>query len=226
MANVVKTAYDLYKKDIISGILFSLAITVMGLLFVIPVIGAIIYSFVFPRLLVWYYQKLSGEKLNPNYKVSFISIFIPSLILSIGIFLLLLVLIFGIFSYGLGGTINSSYILNTQYLYNQNIFSTYLGILSIVIIFIGIVIYLFSLYSFYGSLFGKVDKYKLDLWNSIEIFVYYLSIGLIVSVIFDIIDALFSLASPIAGFIIGLIFLILFGIEIQYLVPMVVMKNL
>ncbi|BFI73511.1 hypothetical protein YN1_4980 [Nanoarchaeota archaeon] len=219
MTNIIQTAYKLYRKDILSGRIFSLVTILLQTLVFFPIVGAIIFSYFFPKVLTWYYQKLSGEKLNPNYHVSFISLLVPSMIASIGgIFLFL-----GIFS--VIGLLSHS---SSYSIYNLSAFHASSGFFSVFMVFeiIALIVYILSLYSFYGSLFGKVNKYKLDFSNSIKIFAYVLLIGIVVYGIYYILILVFSPMAGFVGEIIGTIFMIIIGIQLYYLVPMLVAKNL
>ncbi|BFI73512.1 hypothetical protein YN1_4990 [Nanoarchaeota archaeon] len=209
----VKDTYNLYKKNIVLGFAYGILKNILVLVNAIPIIGVYIYSYYYPRLLVWYYQKLSGEKLNPNYKVSFISIFIPQILQNILLFVSFLVIIYFYLS---------SYFLTFKYS-----FSSLLSGLSIsysIMLGISFLIYLFSLYSFYGSLYGKVDKYNFEVNNSSILFFNILSLSLV----FGIIEILVSLIVLINTLllIVPILIWILFFTSILDLLPMIVIKDM
>jgi hypothetical protein len=216
---LVKESYNLYKKDIITGMIYGILKTILLLVNSIPIIGAYIYSYYYPRLIVWYYQNLSEEKLEPKYNVSFLSLFIPQILQNILLFISLLVVIyFYLFSY----TIYNGYFM-TGTLNFSNLIVSLATPYSIIVSAI-ILLSIFSLYAFYGSLFGKIDKYSLEIHNSSTIFFNILSLGLI----FGFIEIIFSLLILVNMWlsIIPILLWILFFMPILDLLPMVLIKNL
>ncbi|MGC9133562.1 MAG: hypothetical protein ACP5GJ_04140 [Nanopusillaceae archaeon] len=216
---LVKESYNLYKKDIITGMIYGILKTILLLVNSIPIIGAYIYSYYYPRLIVWYYQNLSEEKLEPKYNVSFLSLFIPQILQNILLFISLLVVIyFYLFSY----TIYNGYFM-TGTLNFSNLIVSLATPYSIIVSAI-ILLSIFSLYAFYGSLFGKIDKYNLEIHNSSTIFFNILSLGLI----FGFIEIIFSLLILVNMWlsIIPILLWILFFMPILDLLPMVLIKNL
>jgi hypothetical protein len=87
-----KKSFDLVKNHIVESLIYGVILYILGdLVFLIPIIGAIIYSYFYPRLTKWYYTKVTGDNINPDYKTAFLSLLIPNLLTSIGITIILLV---------------------------------------------------------------------------------------------------------------------------------------
>jgi hypothetical protein len=202
-----KKSIDLVKdhigESIIYGILFYI---LQGLLFLLPIIGAILFSYLYPRLTKWYYSKVTGENINPDYKTSFLSLLIPNLLFSIGITIILVVLVSILVQLGLTFT-NILNINNLQQLILMSLSNFHLlpyvllGIvIGIIIIIVSGIMWLLLLYSIYGSILGKVNKLSIDAEKSLTLFAYWLLFYIIADIILLIIGKI-----PLLGSIIVII---------------------
>jgi hypothetical protein len=212
-----KKSFDLVKNHIVESIIYGIILYILGnLVFLIPIIGAIIFSYVYPRLTKWYYSKVTGDNINPDYKTAFLSLLIPNLLASIGITIILLVLISILLQLGLSFT-NILNISNLQQslslgLSNFNIPPyVLLGIfIGIIIMIIGGIMWILLLYSIYGSILGKVNKLSIHFDKSLILFAYWLVFYIVTSIILLIIGGILSLISHLLGSIIITILNIIF----------------
>ncbi|BBL45333.1 hypothetical protein MJ1_0159 [Nanobdella aerobiophila] len=178
--NNLKASFLLYKRNILFGFLYGIIKSLLYIIFSIPIIGTFIYSYLYPRILKYYYEKLTKEKLDSKLNISFISIFIPSIIQNILIFSSIF-----ISSYFYLSILSLDY-LNNKLVYinsplNLSFYNFILPVVVSFIIFYGItyIMYIFSMNSFYGSILGKVNKYNLEINNSSKIFFNILTLFLI-----------------------------------------------
>jgi hypothetical protein len=212
-----KKSFDLVKNHIVESIIYGIILYILGnLLFLIPIIGAIIFSYVYPRLTKWYYTKVTGDNINPDYKTAFLSLLIPNLLASIGITIILLVLISILLQLGLTFTniLNISNLQQSLLMSLPNFsISPYalLGILiGVIIMIIGGIMWILLLYSIYGSILGKVNKLSIYFDKSLILFAYWLVFYIIAVIILSIIGGIFSLISHLLGSIIVTILNIIF----------------
>jgi hypothetical protein len=212
-----KKSFDLVKNHIVESLIYGVILYILGdLVFLIPIIGAIIYSYFYPRLTKWYYTKVTGESINPDYKTAFLSLLIPNLLTSIGITIILLVLISILIQLGLN-PIDILNISNLQQLISIGLpnlsISPYdlLGIfIGIIIMIIGGIMWILLLYSIYGSILGKVNKLSIYFEKSLILFAYWLVFYIVTDIILYIIGGIFSLVSPLLGSIIVIILSLIF----------------
>jgi hypothetical protein len=212
-----KKSFDLVKNHIVESIIYGIILYILGnLVFLIPIIGAIIFSYFYPRLTKWYYTKVTGDNINPDYKTAFLSLLIPNLLASIGITIILLVLISILLQLGLTFT-NILNISNLQQLLLMSLpnfsISPYalLGILiGVIIMIIGGIMWILLLYSIYGSILGKVNKLSIYFDKSLILFAYWLVFYIVAVIILSIIGGIFSLISHLLGSIIVTILNIIF----------------
>jgi hypothetical protein len=209
LLEIYKKSIDLVKSHIVESLIYGIIFYILGsLLFLIPIAGAIIYSYFYPRLTNWYYTKVTGDNINPDYKTAFLSLLIPNLLASIGITIILAVLASILIQLGLN-PIDILNITNLQQslplgLSNFSI-SPYvlLGIIiGIIIIIAGGIMWLLLLYSIYGSILGKVNKLSINFEKSLILFAYWLVFYIITYIILLIIGGIFSLILPGLGGII------------------------
>ena len=170
-----KKSIDLVKNHIIDSLLYGILFYILWkLLFLLPIIGAFIFSYFYPRLTKWYYTKVTGENINPDYKTAFKSLLIPNLLASIGMVILLYSIyytpvpieymnLFGSTGYQYYGSYNVSLI-----------------IIGWAIAMISIILSILLLYTFYGSILGKVNKLSIYFEKSLILFVYILLYSIIV----------------------------------------------
>jgi len=204
-----KKSIDLVKNHIIDSLLYGILFYILWkLLFLLPIIGAIIFSYFYPRLTKWYYTKVTGENINPDYKTAFKSLLIPNILLSLGIIIILAVLVSILIQLGLTFT-NILNINNLQQLILISLSNFHilpyvlLGIIiGIIIIIASGIVWLLLLYSIYGSILGKVNKLLIDVDKSLILFAYWLVFNIIAGIILLIIGGIFSLISPLLGNII------------------------
>ena len=101
VVDIYKRAFDYMRKNFADSILFIISTAVLGFLSIaIPILGVIIYSYFYPNVVSWYYTKVTGDNINPNYKTAFLSLLIPNLLASIGIIYML----YGITSVSVGSS--------------------------------------------------------------------------------------------------------------------------
>jgi hypothetical protein len=200
-----KKSIDLVKNHIIESLIYGIMFYILwSLLFLIPLLGAIIFSYLYPRLTKWYYTKVTGDNINPDYKTSFLSLLIPNLLFSIGITIILVVLVSILIQLGLTFT-NILNISNLQQLIltglsNFHTFTYFLlgTIIGIIIIIAGEIVWLLLLYSIYGSILGKVNKLSVYFEKSLILFAYWLLFYIIADIILLIIGKIPLLGSIIA----------------------------
>jgi len=204
-----KKSIDLVKNHIIDSLLYGILFYILWkLLFLLPIIGAFIFSYFYPRLAKWYYTKVTGENINPDYKTAFKLLLIPNILLSLGIIIILAVLVSILIQLGLTFT-NILNINNLQQLILISLSNFHilpyvlLGIIiGIIIIIASGIVWLLLLYSIYGSILGKVNKLLIDVDKSLILFAYWLVFNIIAGIILLIIGGIFSLISPLLGNII------------------------
>ena len=172
-------SYDIYKQKLLEAFIVGVVTYFLSFIILIPVLGWYLYAKLFPKMVVWYYNKLN-IKVDPKYDVAFKSIIIPLLVTMIG-FIIMIVGILLINSIIIG---------------------------SIIIIIIGLILSILLLYTLFGSIIGKVDKFKIYAKKSI----YLLLIGFIPAFIILIFYVIFFLFVPLIGPILLFILEILVGI--------------
>ena len=216
-----KKSIDLVKNHIVESIIYGILFYILrSLLFLLPILGAILFSYLYPRLTKWYYSKVTGENINSDYKTAFLSLLIPNILASIGIIFIL---------YGTYYTpvpieyTNLSGLINYQYIsYNSTLI-----IVGWSIIIISIILSILLLYTFYGSILGKVNKLSVYFEKSLILFAYILLYSIIASVILAIIYIIYALAISIKyGALIFLILLTIFVVPTVTLVALLKAKEL
>ena len=161
MIEIYKKAFDYMGKNFVDSILFIISSAVLWFLSIaIPILGVIIYSYFYPNVVAWYYTKVTGDNINPDYKTAFLSLLIPNLLASIGIIYML----YGITSVSFGykiGYMNLFGLTGYQYVsYNSTLI-----IIEWAIIIISIILSILLMYTFYGSILGKVNKLSIYFEN-------------------------------------------------------------
>ena len=213
------------RKNFADSILFIISAAVLGLLSIaLPILGAIIYSYFYPSVVSWYYSKVTGENINPDYKTSFLSLLIPNLLASIGIIFILN----GITSVSVGSLASSGY-MNlfglTSYQYVS--YNPTLVIIGWIIAIISIILSILLIYTFYGSILGKVNKFSVYFEKSLILLGYILLYTIIASVILFIIYIIYALAISISyGMLIFFILLTIFVVPTVTLVALLKAKEL
>jgi len=212
-----KRSFDLVKSHIVESLIYGVILYILGdLVFLIPIIGAIIFSYFYPRLTEWYYTKVTGENINPDYKTAFLSLLIPNILTSIGITIIFAVLISILINSGLTFT-DILNINNLQQLISTGLPNLSISLYDLLGIFIGIIIIIVSwimwillLYSIYGSILGKVNKLSIYFEKSLILFAYWLVFYIVTGIILYIIGGIFSLVSHLLGSVIVTILNIIF----------------
>jgi len=217
--DIYKKAFDYMRKNFADSILFIISVAALWILsIVIPILGIIIYSYFYPNVVAWYYTKVTGDNINPDYKTAFLSLLIPNLLASIG----MIYMLYSITSVSFGYT-NLLGLAGYQYVsYNPT-----LMIVEWVIIIISMILSILLLYTFYGSILGKVDKLSIHFEKSLILFAYILLYTIIASVILFIISIIYSLTiSIIYGMVIFFILLAIFVIPTVTLIALLKAKEL
>jgi hypothetical protein len=220
-----KKSIDFVKNHIIESLLYGISFYILSILiFLIPIIGAIIFSYFYPRLSKWYYTKVTGDNINPNYKTAFLSLLIPNLLASIGIIYML----YGITSVSVGSSASAGYanpfgLTSYQYIsYNPTLI-----IVEWAIIIISMILSILLLYTFYGSILGKVNKFSVYFEKSLILLGYILLYTIIASVILFIIYIIYALAISISyGMLIFFILLAIFVVPTVTLIALLKAKEL
>jgi hypothetical protein len=225
VVDIYKKAFEYMTKNFADSILFVISTAVLGFLSIaLPILGAIIYSYFYPNVVSWYYSKVTGESINPDYKTAFLSLLIPNLLASIGIIYIL----YGITSVSVGSSVSAEY-MNlfglTSYQYVS--YNPTLIIVEWAIIIISIILSILLLYTFYGSILGKVNKLSIHLEKSLILLAYILLYAIIASVILAIIYVIYALAISINyGAMIFAILSIIFLVPTVTLVALLKAKEL
>ncbi len=166
MIEIYKKSFDYMRKNFAESVLFGISALLLGGVFaILPIIGAIILSYFYPNLIAWYYTKVTGEDINPDYKTAFKALLIPTLLMSMGIMLI---------QYGGGFTlIKVEYTDSTGYQY-YGPDNSILAIVGVVIFIIAAIVGTLLLYTFYGAILGKVNKLSIYFSKSLKLFTYIL----------------------------------------------------
>ena len=219
VVDIYKRAFDYMRKNFADSILFIISTAVLGFLSIaIPILGVIIYSYFYPNVVAWYYTKVTGDNINPNYKTAFLSLLIPNLLASIGIIYIL----YGITSVSTG---YMNLFGSTSYQYVS--YNPTLIIVEWAIIIISIISSILLLYTFYGSILGKVNKLSVYFEKSLILFAYILLYTIIASVILVIIYIIYALTISISyGMLIFLILLTIFVVPTVTLIALLKAKEL
>jgi len=211
---IYKKSIDLVKNHITESLLYGVLFYILWKsLFLLPIIGAFLFSYFYPRLTKWYYTKVTGENINPDYKTAFKSLLIPSLLISLGIIVMLAILISILINLSPNfANINEISNISLQQLISVDLSNFHLftyvlvgTIIGIIIIIASGVVWLLLLYNIYGSILGKVNELSIDIEKSFILFAYWFIFYIIVGIILLIIGEVFSLIFPLLGSIIVLI---------------------
>jgi len=219
VVDIYKRAFDYMRKNFADSILFIISAAVLGFLSIaLPILGVIIYSYFYPNVVAWYYTKVTGDNINPDYKTAFLSLLIPNLLASIGIIYIL----YGITSVSVG---YMNLFGSTSYQYVS--YNPTLIIVEWAIIIISIILSILLLYTFYGSILGKVNKLSVYFEKSLILFVYILLYAIITSVILFIISIIYALTISISyGMVIFFILLAIFVVPTVTLIALLKAKEL
>jgi hypothetical protein len=163
-------SYEIYKQKLLEAFIVGLVMYFLLFIILIPVLGWYLYAKLFPKIVVWYYNKLN-IKVDPKYDVAFKSIIIPLSVTMIGF----IIMIVGVF-----------YI------------SLIIFMIGLIIMIIGLILYILLLYTLFGSIIGKVDKFKIYAKKSIYLLLTSFIPTLLIFIFYYIISYLFL---PLIGLI-------------------------
>jgi len=186
-------SYKIYKQKLLEAFIVGVAMNFLSFIALIPVVGWYLYAKLFPQIVVWYYNKLN-IKVDPKYDVAFKSIMIPLLVTMIGFIIIIVGVLLYLFLFMME---SDEFLINSI-------------IIGLIIMIIGLILYILLLYTIFGSIIGKVDKFKIYAKKSL----YLLLIGSIPAFIILIFYIVFFLFVPLIGPILLLILEIL--VEIFY----------
>ena len=219
MIEIYKKAFEYMRKNFADSILFIISAAVLGFLSIaLPILGVIIYSYFYPNVVAWYYTKVTGDNINPNYKTAFLSLLIPNLLASIGIIYIL---------YGITSVSTGYMNLFGSTSYQHISYNPTLIIVEWAIIIISIISSILLLYTFYGSILGKVNKLSVYFEKSLILFAYIILYTLIASVILVIIYIIYALTISISyGMLIFFILLTIFVVPTVTLIALLKAKEL
>jgi hypothetical protein len=223
VVEIYKKAFEYMGKNFADSILFIISVAVLWILSILlPILGVIIYSYFYPNVVAWYYTKVTGDNINPDYKTAFLSLLIPNLLASIG----MIYILYGITSVSFGYKVGYTNLFGlTSYQYVS--YNPTLIIIEWAIIIISMILSILLLYTFYGSILGKVNKLSIHFGKSLILFVYILLYAIIASVILFIISIIYALTiSVIYGMIIFFILLAIFVVPTVTLVALLKAKEL
>ncbi|MFZ8800891.1 MAG: hypothetical protein ACO2ON_01785 [Candidatus Nanopusillus sp.] len=226
MIEIYKKSFDYMRKNFAESVLFGVSALLLGGVFaILPIFGAIILSYFYPNLIAWYYTKVTGEDINPDYKTAFKSLLIPSLLMSMGIMLI---------QYSRPALIQVVYehleLTGYQYYGPDNLILTTIGI---AILITAVIVGILLLYTFYGAILGKVNKISIHFSKSLKLLAYILVCLIILALLWTTIFVTYILytlmvSSPITpeyngvSIVIDIILLtILFSIFIESIVTLV-----
>lgn len=201
VVNSLEEAFEKLKDTKIAfyGIITAIIYILLALISIIPILGAIIQAYVFPRVVAWYYNK-AGLNVKPNYNVAFEALLTPLLVLHIGLIIATVSEITSIKDILLENTnaLNDIGISMYLQLVGTNI------IILLVTALISLVLGILLLYTVYGSIVGKVNQLKIDIVKS----GYLVIASIIIGIIAFIITILLAFI-PVIGGILVLIFRLL-----------------
>jgi hypothetical protein len=199
----ITDSYNIFKQKLLEAFILGIAMYFLGLISLIPVLGWYLYAKLFPKIVVWYYNKLD-IRADPKYDVAFKSIIIPLSIAMIGVLIMIVGLILYFFV-----------IKSTEFIEISIIVGIILGI-------VGFILYILLLYTLFGSIIGKVDKFKIYAKKS----GYLLLISLIPVSIFYILSIIVSII-PFIGLLLDIILAIFYEpyIIVLYAVAIENMKS-
>jgi len=214
-------AFDSYKKHPLESIVFGIVYFLLGIVMIIPLLGAVIGAYLVPRLLSWFYNKTIGNT-NTDYKLSFrvwLFYLLLTNLIAFQLFILLYLLATSMVGIGSSMTITpmgldvSPYSFSVAGTYDFVIGMTFFILVLFIAVIQSLVLQIFLTYTLYSVVLGKLNEFKIEVGKSLRVFGY--AFGWII--IFSIISyALIKI--PVYGYYVSLLFSILFVIPIVQLV--------
>ncbi|MGB9674636.1 MAG: hypothetical protein ACPLX8_00725 [Nanopusillaceae archaeon] len=222
LKETTKLFMDSFLGSLVAGIIFgflgvllfggnSIMIPLLVLLgyggLAVPIISSVAFAFLYPRVMKWYYENVTGQRVNPNYTVATVILLV---ILLAGVIPQVIVY-YGILSGSIGLRELATWSL--------------LGAL------VQLVLLVVWSYNLFGAIIGKVNSYSPNIFKSLILIVHFIIAGIIfgiISLILGLVLALFIILSPLVGFILTLIVSAIFGAIIATyisLLGMIVVKN-
>jgi len=208
--DILKESFRTYKEKFADSALFGLISSAIGIISLVPIAGAFIYSYFYPRILRWFAKKIELLEEEVDLKPAFFALLIPKILIHI-VYVFILVSLWNlIISKGLIGGIGSfiSFMLG------------YLIPIKIVLI-IALIAGMILIYTIYANVVGRLKEFKIFPLKSIKLFAvaFVVNLGLsIISVIFDIV--------PVIGSILRIIFSIVVMIPLPNIVALRYVKEL
>jgi MFS family permease len=184
MIEIYRKSFDYMRKNFAESVLFGVSALLLGGVFtILPILGAIILSYFYPNLIAWYYTKVTGEDINPDYKTAFKALLIPTLLMSIGMMLI---------------QYSGSYLIKVEYTDSMG-YQYYgpdnpiLAIAGVIILIIAAIVGTLLLYTFYGAILGKVNKLSIHFSKSLKLFAYILVCLIILTLLWTAIFVIYIL---------------------------------
>jgi len=214
-------ALDSYKKHPLESIVFGIVYFLSGIVMIIPLLGAVIWAYLVPRLLSWFYNKTIGST-NTDYKLSFRAWLFYLLVANSMIFQLFLSFYFLLTSIsGIGSSMTvttmgfdtSPYSLSVAESYGFAIGTIFFIITLFIVMFQSLILQIFLTYSLYSVVLGKLNEFKIDVEKSLKVFGYSFGWSIILGIISYVLGII-----PVYGYYISLLFSVLFVIPIVQLV--------
>ena len=166
----LRESFDRVKNfnNILYTLIAGFGYILIGTLNIIPILGALITSYLIPRLTAWYYNKV-GLNVNPNYDVAFKALLIPHLIIHLGLVVIIVSLGLALFS-----KLSELILLGSV-----DSFSELLGLFSgiiigAILILAGAIVFILFLYTIYGGIVGKVNQLKIEFSKSLYLLALYI----------------------------------------------------
>ncbi len=192
LLDYILEAYDIFKDKILESFVAGIFIILVSILLIIPVLGWFFYSKLLLKIIVWYYDKLN-IKVDMKYDIAFKSIFIQISIIMTGATIMFISIFY-------------------NFLISNIEFMLYLIIFSLILIILGSIIQILLLYTLYGSILGKVNKFKIYWKESLHLFFAGFIVGIVYYLLYFIINTI-----PYVGSIIAFVFSIFYAAYIHVL---------
>jgi len=206
-------ALDSYKKHPLESIALGIVYSLLGIITIIPILGAFIGAYLFPRLLSWFYNKVFGN-ISADHRISFRVWLFYLLLMNLAVFQLILyfyLLLTSVYNITSRLSAFDIYLITEGYKLISEIIVLVLGIfISIIQLF---VLQVFITYTLYSVVLGRLNEFRIDIGKSLVVFGYAFGWG----IVFSIIDSVLGMI-PLYGHYISILFNVLFALPIIQLV--------